>query len=586
LTVSSNPFTVSQVFGEQPGEGMMTQETLHADESGSSLTVEISIINETALEVEICRVHPAAFTEENLFVLAAGDSRKATVCVTDCLLARVGNEVISQIGVCAGLPEWRLHDVQRQRGCRGPMLVENHRAEPVSLFCTEGDHAEAVMIRILPPGEQAVLQSFLGDYWEAMAGERVVSAYQLSARLPVWAITDVDCDFVPELSIIGNENLNETSAPRPIDLVATGDVKAVMVFIDFPDVRGTASPEQIKQRIIGDAPDWFRRESYGRLRFSVDTPVLQWRRMPESAPTYAAIKASWASHQSYISTALKLFSPEEIDFNAYQIAYVVAVETPADDPRYEGVLDNSPTLSAGIDVETNKGTVHHAVTFGRDSYHRGCRVLVHETGHLFGLPDLYLFHADPAGSILAPAGAWDIMCDLDQGRHFLGWHKYKLGWLDESQLIFCTAGEVAVTLASLEPAHGVKMIVLPSAHSSQLYVVEAAQALGDSGREKGLLIYSVDASVATGHQPVSVLDCGAAEEDAAVGLHGNAYLAPGKSRLVELPNGARVEVTNRKRIGAGFEVAVKSFGAGQSLARQPQPCPHCDPTGERSVWLK
>jgi hypothetical protein len=63
-------------------------------------------------------------------------------------------------------------------------------------------------------------------------------------------------------------------------------------------------------------------------------------------------------------------------------------------------------------------------------------------------------------------------------------------------------------------------------------------------------------------------------------------LAPGKSRLVELPNGARVEVTNQKRIGADFEVNVKFSGAGQPVVRQPLPCPHCDPTGERSVWLK
>lgn len=566
----------------------MAQETMPDDGSGSALAVDISIVNETALGVEIFRVHPTGFEEESLFVLRSGETKKATACATDCLVARAGKEVISQVGVCAELPEWRLHDDQPHRGCRGPMLVENHRAETVGIFCTEGDEAEAVMIRTLGPGEQAVLESFQGDYWEAMAGDRVVSAYQLSARLPMWAITDVDCDFVPDLPSIGNENLNETYEPRPIDLGATGDVKAVMVFIDFPDVHGTGSPADIKQRIVGDAPDWFRKESYGRLHFSVETPVLQWRQMPESAAAYAGIKASWASHQSYISTALKLFSREEIDFNAYQIAYVVAAESPADDPRYEGVLDNSPTLSAGIDVETHNGTVHHAVTFGRDSYHRGFRVLVHETGHLFGLPDLYLFHVDATRSILTPTGAWDIMCDLDQGRHFLGWHKYKLGWLDESQLIFFNSGEASVTLTALETAHGVKMIVLPSEHSSQLYIVEVAQALGDDGafREKGLLVYTVDASVATGHQPVSVLDCGTAAEDSSVGLRCNAYLAPGKRRLVELPNGTRVEVTNRKRIGADFEVSVKFSGSGQPVVRRPLPCPHCDPTGEHSVWLK
>lgn len=564
----------------------MAQETIQ--EPGTVATVEISIVNETSLVVEIFRVRPTTFEEESIFVIDPGEVKKATVRVTDCLIAKVGAEVISQFGVCASLPEWRLHDDQPQSGCHCPFVVENHRAETVSIFCTEGDEAEPVMIRALDPGVQAVLESFKGDYWEAITGDRVVSAYQPSARLPVWVITDVDCDFVADLPSIGNENLNETSDPRSIDLVANGDVKAVMVFIDFSDVPGTGSLDDIKQRIVGDATDWFKKESYGRLHFSVETPVLQWRRMPEPATAYADIKKSGASHQSYISTALKLFSTEEIDFHRYQLAYIVAAETPADDLRYEGVLDNSPTLSAGIEVETNNGTVHHAVTFGRDSYHRSCRVLVHETGHLFGLPDLYLFHVDAPGALLTPAGAWDIMCDLDRGRHFLGWHKYKLGWLDESQLIYFNSGELSATLTSLETAHGVKLIVLPGEHSSQLYIVEVAQALGEDEqfREKGLLVYTVDASVATGHEPISVLQCGTAEEDSAVGPRCNAYLAPGENRLLELAKGARVEVTNRKRIDADFEVTVKFSGGEKPVVRKPLPCPHCDPSGNLSVWLK
>lgn len=567
---------------------MMAQEMMAGVEGGPNPPIEISIVNETPLALQIARVHPTEFEEESLFVLDPGEAKQATVVAADCLMAKAGDEVIAQIGVSAGLPEWRLHDVQPQKGCRGPMLVENYRAETVNIFCTGGDEAEAVMIRVLAPGERAVLESFQGDYWEAMAGGRVVSAYQLCARRPVWAITAVDCDFVPELPSVGNENLNETYDPRPIDLAAVGVVKALMVFVDFPDVRARVSPANAKNLIVGEAADWFRKESYGRLRFTVDSPVLEWRRMPQAATAYADIKANWSSHQAYIETALGLFSREEIDFHPYQIVYVVAAESPADDPRYEGVLDNSPTLSAGIEVETDSGTVRHAVTFGRDSYHRGYRVLVHETGHLFGLPDLYLFHVDADGSIFTPAGVWDIMCDLDHGCHFLGWHKYKLGWLDESQLIYFSAGEICETLTSLETAHGVKMIVLPGEHSSQLYIVEVAQPLGEDGwfRDKGLLIYAVDASVATGHQPVSVLDCSTAAADDEVGIRCNAYLAAGQSRHVRLPNGARVEVTNRKRIGTGFEVTVQLSAGVQPVVRQPRPCPHCDPHGEFAVWLK
>lgn len=151
------------------------------------------------------------------------------------------------------------------------------------------------------------------------------------------------------------------------------------------------------------------------------------------------------------------------------------------------------------------------------------------------------------------------MCDLDFGQHFLGWHKFKLGWIDESQLIYFSSGELTTTLTSLEVAKGVKMIVLPSENSSRVYVIECAQSLGDEGqrRDQGLLIYSVDAAAPTGAEPVKVLQCGVDESQDKFGLRCDAFLAEGKRRVVNLANGSQVEVLNRQRVGADFEVAVK-----------------------------
>jgi len=132
------------------------------------------------------------------------------------------------------------------------------------------------------------------------------------------------------------------------------------------------------------------------------------------------------------------------------------------------------------------------------------------------------------------------------------------------------------------------MIVLPSAHTSQLCIIEVAQSLGDDlrFRDKGLLIYTVDASVATGHEPISVLPCGNAEEQSEFGLRSNAYLAPGERHVVQLAHGARVEVINEKLIGTDFDVTVRSSSSGQLDSKKTIPCPHCDPTGQSSTWLK
>ena len=196
-------------------------------------------------------------------------------------------------------------------------------------------------------------------------------------------------------------------------------------------------------------------------------------------------------------------------------------------------------------------------------------MLLHETGHLFGLPDLYLFprrdqvFLSPA-DWLNPVGAWDIMCDLDLGHHFLGWHKYKLGWLDESQLFYLKSSEVLLPLAPFESAEGVKMILLPSESESKVYVVEIAQPLGKNQeyRDKGILVYTVDAAVKTGERPVSVVsgldENPSADETGKYGVLCLAYLAPGETQAFN-SGSQKIEITNEKRSGSGFQVRARQF---------------------------
>jgi hypothetical protein len=100
------------------------------------------------------------------------------------------------------------------------------------------------------------------------------------------------------------------------------------------------------------------------------------------------------------------------------------------------------------------------------------------------------------------------------------------------------------------------------------------------------LIYAVDASVATGHEPVSVLRCGSRSEDLTVGMRCNDYVAPGESHIVRLPNGERVEVFNRERHGVDFEVTVVSTSAGEHGDKEPIPCHICRDAAAHSIWVR
>lgn len=541
----------------------------------STPEIEIGIVNQRLTPVTICRRDPESFMDRRLLDLAAKERRRILVRVDDYLVAKVDDQVVAEFGVSAELPLWQIGEGNNEGGTLCQFLVRNNREESVMLVCTDASGREIETIPELEPKSSLVRNSFTNHFWEAKFGERVISVYQPSARLPVWEFAAVDCDFVPKLPLFGYEDLNDSEIPRTFDLRSTGRVKAVMVFVDFADAPGTMTPREAMEKISGGTDDWFRRESYGRFEFSVDAPVLRWRRMPLEATAYREIGAKAAEHLSYITTALKLFSADEINFDDYQLVYVVAAATPE---ALRDVLHNSPTLSNGNEIATNNGVVKHVVTFGRDSYTRTNRVLIHETGHLLGLPDLYRFPCvHGADDYLMPTGAWDIMCDLDNGRHFLGWHKYKLGWLDDSQLHYFNSGELTATVSSLESAHGLKMIVLPSEHSSRVLVIEAAQPLGDRDEfsSKGILIYSVDAAVGTGHEPVKLFACGAAVDNTQVGVRSGDFLAVGESLTVKLSNGNLVEITNLKQAEGEFDVNVKLVGLSAAADMEPSKCSNC-----------
>jgi hypothetical protein len=116
---------------------------------------------------------------------------------------------------------------------------------------------------------------------------------------------------------------------------------------------------------------------------------------------------------------------------------------------------------------------------------------------------------------------------LRPGAHPLVWHKRKLGWIDESQIV-CASG--AVTEATLVPsagASGVKAIVVPI-DSDTVRVAELREPLANDARlcDSGLLVYSVDASTATGNGPVFVFPAGSGADPNTMNRCGPIYDAP------------------------------------------------------------
>ncbi|MFE7928473.1 M6 family metalloprotease domain-containing protein [Streptomyces sp. NPDC057456] len=347
-----------------------------------------------------------------------------------------------------------------------------------------------------------------------------------------------------------------TAYPRP-----TRSLDAVMVFLSFPDRFPTTSPDELAADHFPATSRFFRQASYGKFALRAH-PLKRWIRMPKPSTAYA-IQRDWNadSRAAYLHDALAAADPH-VDFSRYDVVYFVA------DPDAPGV-DSDATKVVNLDTPLNAdGKDIRRVVTVFEQHPPDRLVLAHETGHVFDLPDLYHRPADGKGDWDTYVGDWDLMgSQFGLAPDLFAWHKWKLGWLDERQVV-CVRGPgptrltleplsagpgVPVTRASGAPAFGLgngrKLAVVRTGPDSAL----AFEARGPAGNDRaacrtGVLVYRVSSGARSGRGPVEVIDAHPRTEacwensvypplaDAPVAL-GESFTVPG--------NGVRVDVEGR-----------------------------------------
>ncbi|MBM9508773.1 M6 family metalloprotease domain-containing protein [Streptomyces sp. KK5PA1] len=284
---------------------------------------------------------------------------------------------------------------------------------------------------------------------------------------------------------------------------STGVVRALTLLIDFPDAKAPHSARERYGEFFPAVPQWYARASYGRLEYR-STPVLRWIRMPRPFSAYGIGRGyGWDAHTAMMRDLLRA-ADHGIDFRGYDLVNVLVTPN-AGPPADESVLSVTWTGASAATTDDGARLDKVSLIYGHDQ--SGARVLSHENGHDFGLPDLYA--ADDFPRTDALAGQWDTM-SLDWGMQgdLLAWHKWRLGWLDDRQIGCLTArGTRTFTLRPVEVPGGRKAVILPYSRTRAL-VLEARAALGDDRNacRTGVLAYRVRTDVDSGQGPVTVLD--------------------------------------------------------------------------------
>ncbi|MFI5748864.1 M6 family metalloprotease domain-containing protein [Streptomyces sp. NPDC051644] len=290
---------------------------------------------------------------------------------------------------------------------------------------------------------------------------------------------------------------------------STGKIHALNLMIDFPDAPG---PEPAMDRYAEFFPQttiWFRTASYGRLTYVPDAPVKSWLRMPLPYSEYGVDRGSpYEPGYRHLVQDIVAAADPKVDFSTYDLVNILV--TPNAGPSaLDTVLSvtfsgNDEALHADGVPLSNMSFIYSRQDDGSGSFTQtGYRVLPHENGHVFGLPDLYT--TEGGGSV----GHWDIMSeDWGVNNDLLGWHKWKLGWLDNKQ-ISCAAkpGTSDHVLKPLATRGGTKLAFIPLSSESGYAVEVRTRAGNDQGVcRPGVLIYKVSTDVDTGQEPVSVAD--------------------------------------------------------------------------------
>lgn len=204
----------------------------------------------------------------------------------------------------------------------------------------------------------------------------------------------------------------------------------------------------------------------------------------------------------------------EAEWRTFVSKTLETAESQIDFTNSDGVMiildPNSSYLRLGYAM-TDEFTVDgkkisNVVMLGRAYVQVGLRspyLVIHELGHLFGLPDLYSFQ-DSTDTV----AYFSIMNKAAVGGiGYFGWEKYILGWLDDPQIICHKAGEVVGNLVPFTKINGLKMIAVPIS-SSQVLVVEnrTKEGIDKMIPDPGIIAYIVDSSIEGGKNPIKVLN--------------------------------------------------------------------------------
>lgn len=294
-------------------------------------------------------------------------------------------------------------------------------------------------------------------------------------------------------------SFNEGFPLSPGVAAATGVLTAQVVYAELPGhpVGGEGDPwiEKMRHDVDG-AVTSLETLSAGRVDVEVrESP--NWVTMPndESAyPENGDLAWGHAEMTAFVTDAV-VAADSAVDYAGVDVVWVFF--------PWVYPLASRAQATSDLAISVDGGAVTRAVTlpFTTDGVLTG--TIVHETGHTFGLPDLY--DTSSTFGTSSYIGKWDPMSDADGEDfgttvEFMGWHLWRLGWIDDEQ-VTCVepVSSIDVTLDAVT-RHGDSVIAVVPTSEHRAVVVESrkAERFNAAIPRPGVLVYVVWTDAASG----------------------------------------------------------------------------------------
>jgi M6 family metalloprotease-like protein len=286
----------------------------------------------------------------------------------------------------------------------------------------------------------------------------------------------------------------------PGRLPSFGVIKALIIPVDFPDVPGQRSPNQEFTPMTDGMNDFYYKMSGNKAKFNYEV-LKDWVRMPVSSTFHNLGTWGKGNVDGYWKMAIKTADPL-VDYSKFDVVYVLS---PREIPWASIAYGPAGPLNAS-GIPSNDGPITNITLSGADAWQNlangsAWRWISHETGHLFGLHDLYVSPGTPT------YGTWDLMSNNWSigAIEINSWNRYLLGWLTDSQINCKSVGEIDAlgitqVIDPIERVNDLTKAIVIKLSESRILVLESRRNEGLdvlTPSQEGTLVYTVDMTIPT-----------------------------------------------------------------------------------------